>query len=201
VITGDPDLDPEGARARRTGDERVAGLAPMSALVDRAAALRTLLIEQAPETERRTYYSQELHEAFDEAGFYRMLVPRRYGGLEVDLGTFLRVIAEVAAGDLSAAWCLCLASAHALHVGTLYEERAQAELFGDGDFRSPAVAAPTGSAVRTDDGWRSPARGPTARARPMRPTSWGRRSRRPKRRAGRPARSCCSSRRAASGRC
>ena len=125
----------------------------MSALVDRATALRTLLIEQAPETERRTYYSEELHEAFDEAGFYRMLVPRRYGGLEVDLGTFLRVIAEVAAGDLSAAWCLCLASAHALHVGTLYEERAQAELFGDGDFRSPAVAAPTGSAVRTDDGW------------------------------------------------
>ena len=125
----------------------------MSALVERAAALRTLLIEQAPETERRTYYSEELHEAFDEAGFYRMLVPRRYGGLEVDLGTFLRVIAEVAAGDLSAAWCLCLASAHALHVGTLYEERAQAELFGDGDFRSPAVAAPTGSAVRTDDGW------------------------------------------------
>ena len=118
----------------------------MSELVERAVALRALLVEQAPETERRTYYSQELHEAFDAAGFYRMLVPRRFGGLEVDLATFLRVIIEVAAGDLSdrlvpvprLARTRCTSA-------TLFEERAQAELFGDGDFRSPAVAAPAGS--------------------------------------------------------
>jgi 3-hydroxy-9,10-secoandrosta-1,3,5(10)-triene-9,17-dione monooxygenase len=122
-------------------------------LVARAIALRPTLVERAPDTERRTFYSEETHRDFLEAGFYRMLVPRRYGGLEVDLTTFLRVVLEVAAGDLSTAWCLCLASAHALHLGTLFEERAQAELFGDGDFRSPAVAAPAGRAVRTDDGW------------------------------------------------
>ena len=60
---------------------------------------------------------------------------------------------EVAAGDVGTAWCLCLASAHALHLATLFGEQAQAELFGDGDFRCPAVAAPAGQAVRTDDGW------------------------------------------------
>jgi 3-hydroxy-9,10-secoandrosta-1,3,5(10)-triene-9,17-dione monooxygenase len=125
----------------------------MSELVERAIALRPLLTLQAPETERRTYCSEQVHEAFRDAGFYRMLVPRRYGGLEVDLATFLRVVIEVAAGDMSAAWGLCLASAHALHLGTLFGERAQAELFGDGEFRSPAVAAPAGTAVRTDDGW------------------------------------------------
>jgi 3-hydroxy-9,10-secoandrosta-1,3,5(10)-triene-9,17-dione monooxygenase len=125
----------------------------MNELVERALALRPLLVEQAPETERRTYASPELHEAFREAGFYRMLVPRRYGGLEVDLATFLRVVIEVAAGDMSAAWGLCLASAHALHVGTLFSEDAQTAIFGDGDFRSPAVAAPAGTARRTDDGW------------------------------------------------
>jgi 3-hydroxy-9,10-secoandrosta-1,3,5(10)-triene-9,17-dione monooxygenase len=123
------------------------------ALIARAVALRPLLVEQAPETERRTYYSQEIHREFDAAGFYRMLVPRRYGGLEVELTTFLRVVLEVAAGDLSSAWCLCLASAHALHVGTLFGEQAQRELFGNGDFRTPAVAAPAGQAVRTGDGW------------------------------------------------
>jgi 3-hydroxy-9,10-secoandrosta-1,3,5(10)-triene-9,17-dione monooxygenase len=82
-----------------------------------------------------------------------MFVPRRYGGLELELGDFLRVVMEVAAGDLSTAWGLCLASAHALHLATLFDERAQTELFGDGDFRCPAVAAPAGQAVRTAEGW------------------------------------------------
>ena len=122
-------------------------------LIGRAIALRPTLVERAADTERRTYYSEDTHRDFLDAGFYRMFVPRRYGGLEVELTTFLRVVMEIAAGDLSTAWCLCLGSAHALHVATLFEERAQAELFGDGDFRSPAVAAPAGRAVRTDDGW------------------------------------------------
>jgi 3-hydroxy-9,10-secoandrosta-1,3,5(10)-triene-9,17-dione monooxygenase len=123
------------------------------ALIARAIALRPTLIERAADTERRTYYGEDTHGEFLAAGFYRMLVPRRYGGLEVDLTTFLRVVVELAAADVSTAWCLCLASAHALHLGTLWGERAQAELFGDGDFRCPAVAAPAGLAQRTSDGW------------------------------------------------
>jgi 3-hydroxy-9,10-secoandrosta-1,3,5(10)-triene-9,17-dione monooxygenase len=122
-------------------------------LIARAIAIRPTLLARAPDTERRTYYGEDTHRDFEEAGFYRMLVPARYGGLEVDLATFLRVVTEIAAGDVSTAWCLCLASAHALHLATLFEERAQAELFGNGDFRSPAVAAPAGQAVRTVGGW------------------------------------------------
>ena len=115
--------------------------------------MRPALIERASATEELTYYAQETHEEFLEAGFYRMFVPRRYGGLELELGDFLRVVMEVAAGDMSTAWGLCLASAHALHVGTLFGEQAQAEVFGDGDFRCPAVAAPAGQAVRSGSGW------------------------------------------------
>jgi 3-hydroxy-9,10-secoandrosta-1,3,5(10)-triene-9,17-dione monooxygenase len=122
-------------------------------LVERAIALRPTLAERAAETERLTYYSEETHREFLDAGFYRMLVPRRFGGLELDLPVFLRVILELAAGDMSAAWCLCLASGHALNVATLFDEQAQVELFGDGDFRAPAVAAPAGQATRTGDGW------------------------------------------------
>jgi 3-hydroxy-9,10-secoandrosta-1,3,5(10)-triene-9,17-dione monooxygenase len=121
--------------------------------VQRAIDLRPKLVERAAETERLTYYPEATHEDFLEAGFYRLLIPRRYGGYEVDLPTFLKVIIEVAHADMSTAWCLCLASAHALHVASLFEEQAQEELFADGDFRSPAVAAPAGTATRTDDGW------------------------------------------------
>jgi 3-hydroxy-9,10-secoandrosta-1,3,5(10)-triene-9,17-dione monooxygenase len=122
-------------------------------LIARADSFRERLVELQAETEARTYYSQETHEAFVEAGFYRMLVPKRFGGYELDLGTFWRVIIAVARGCPSTAWCLCLAAGHALQVGSLFEEEAQAELFGDGNFLCAAVAAPAGMATRTDDGW------------------------------------------------
>ncbi len=122
-------------------------------ILARAEALRPKLVERQAETERRTYYPKSTHADFLQAGFYRMLVPRRYGGYEFDLPTFLRVAVELARGCPSSAWCLCLASGHALQLGALFPERAQAELFGDGDFRCPAVAAPAGVATRTGDGW------------------------------------------------
>jgi 3-hydroxy-9,10-secoandrosta-1,3,5(10)-triene-9,17-dione monooxygenase len=121
--------------------------------VRRAIELRPKLTERAAETERRTYYSEETHEDFLEAGFYRLLVPQRFGGYEVDLQTFYRVIIEVAHADVSTAWCLCLASSHALNLAAMFDEETQAEIFGDGNFRCPAVAAPAGQAVRTGDGW------------------------------------------------
>ena len=49
-------------------------------MVARAEGMRTHLLEEQAATEERTYYSRETHEAFREAGFYRLLVPRRYGG-------------------------------------------------------------------------------------------------------------------------
>jgi 3-hydroxy-9,10-secoandrosta-1,3,5(10)-triene-9,17-dione monooxygenase len=122
-------------------------------IVARAEALREHLVERQAETEDLRYYSQETHEAFVEAGFYRILVPRRYGGYEFDLTTFWRVVIALARGCPSSAWCYCLAAGHALQAAELFEERAQAEMFGDGHFLSAAVAAPAGEATRTVDGW------------------------------------------------
>jgi len=122
-------------------------------IVARARALRPLLVEQQAETEARTYYSKEIHAELLRGGFYRLLVPRRFGGYEFDFPTFLKVVIELASGCMSSAWCFCLAAGHALQVGALFEERAQAEIFGDGDFRCPAVAAPAGTARRLEDGW------------------------------------------------
>jgi 3-hydroxy-9,10-secoandrosta-1,3,5(10)-triene-9,17-dione monooxygenase len=122
-------------------------------IVSRAVALRPLLVERQAETEALTYYPQDVHEEFLRAGFYRLLVPRRFGGYEFDLPTFLRVAIELAAGCPSTSWCLCLSAGHALQTASLFEEQAQTELFGEGDYRCPAVAAPAGMATRTADGW------------------------------------------------
>jgi 3-hydroxy-9,10-secoandrosta-1,3,5(10)-triene-9,17-dione monooxygenase len=48
---------------------------------------------------------------------------------------------------------MCLAANHALQIGSWFEERAQVEIFGDGDFRCASVAAPIGPATRVDGGW------------------------------------------------
>ncbi len=131
VLSGDPELGPRGSEARSRGDEaparvdaeRALSVEVAEQLVAAASALRPVLIERAGETEQRSYYSQETHEDFLAAGFYRMFVPRRYGGLELELGDFLRVVMEIAAGDLSTAWGLCLSlrtcasSRHALRGG------------------------------------------------------------------------------------
>jgi 3-hydroxy-9,10-secoandrosta-1,3,5(10)-triene-9,17-dione monooxygenase len=122
-------------------------------IVGRARAMRGRLLERQAETERLTYYPRATHEEFLQAGFYRMLVPRRFGGDEHDLPTFWRVVMEVARGCPSSAWCLCLAAGHALQVGSIFGAEVQEELFRDGHFLAAAVAAPAGAAQRSDGGW------------------------------------------------
>jgi 3-hydroxy-9,10-secoandrosta-1,3,5(10)-triene-9,17-dione monooxygenase len=133
----------------------VRGEAPTAReLLERARALRPLLIEEAPATEARRFYSEEIHQAFLEAGFYRSLIPRRYGGFELPMDDWLRLITEVAHGDMQAAWCLTLGAGHALQIASIWEPDAQDEIFGDGDFRAASVAAPAGTATKVDGGWR-----------------------------------------------
>jgi 3-hydroxy-9,10-secoandrosta-1,3,5(10)-triene-9,17-dione monooxygenase len=122
-------------------------------MVQRAAEIGPTLVERQAETEERTCYAPDTHEAFREAGFYRLLVPRRYGGYEFDIPTFVRVIAHISHGCPSTGWQLCLAHAHTLLVASWFEERAQDELFADGDFLCPSVAAPVGRAQTTGDGF------------------------------------------------
>jgi 3-hydroxy-9,10-secoandrosta-1,3,5(10)-triene-9,17-dione monooxygenase len=124
-------------------------------LVRNARELRPWLVEQQAETEKRTYYSPEMHEAFQKAGLYRIYIPRRYGGLEFDVQTFVRVLIELSRGCVSTAWCYGLAAAHALQTASYFSERTQEVVFGNGEeFRAASVAAPTVVARREGDGWR-----------------------------------------------
>jgi 3-hydroxy-9,10-secoandrosta-1,3,5(10)-triene-9,17-dione monooxygenase len=122
-------------------------------MIGRAVDLRADLIAEQAEVENRTYYSAEMHERFMDAGFYRIMVPKRYGGYEFDFPTFARLLVELGRGCVSTAWCLGLASAHSLQVGSYFEKAAQDEIFGDGSFRAASVAAPTVVAKDVEDAW------------------------------------------------
>jgi len=127
------------------------GLTPDD-VIARATALASDLVSRQAETEKRTYYAADTHEAFRAAGLYRLLVPRRYGGYEFDAGTFLRVSTALARGCPSTGWMYLFGAAHALVVATLFGERAQDEVFAGGDFICPAVVGPAGHAEPADDG-------------------------------------------------
>lgn len=138
---------------RASSTERPAELTPAAAL--RAARdLRPLLLEQQAETEARTYHSEEMHRRFLDAGFYHLLTPKTFGGYEHDLVSFYQVMRELARGDVSTAWCLCLASGHNILIASWFPERTQREIYAGEYMAAPMTVTPGGVLTQTDDGWR-----------------------------------------------
>ncbi|GGA64792.1 hypothetical protein GCM10011490_14230 [Pseudoclavibacter endophyticus] len=123
-------------------------------LIQAARDLHDEIVAQAPSIETRTFYTEELHAKFDEAGFYRMLIPRAHGGLEVSPATFYRVVVELARADMSTAWCFCLSANHALMFANWFPAEIHAEVYNGGDFRAASMYAPTVTATPVEGGWR-----------------------------------------------
>ena len=121
-------------------------------LVARAKAIAPTLVPLQAEVEKRTFYSQETHELLKEAGFYRILTPKRYGGYEFGIDTFFKVTMEISAGCSSTGWMLSLGSGHALQVASVFDEAIQSEVFSDPDFVAPVVQKVSGTATRRADG-------------------------------------------------
>ncbi|HJT90328.1 MAG TPA: acyl-CoA dehydrogenase family protein, partial [Mycobacterium sp.] len=121
-------------------------------IIARARAVAPTLVAQQAEVEQRTYYSQETHELFQRAGFYRILTPRRYGGFEFGIDTFMQVVMDLTAGCSSTGWQYSLGHSHALTVASLFEESVQDEVFADPDFICPSTGRPQGLATARPDG-------------------------------------------------
>ena len=75
-------------------------------LVQAAAALQPVLRDYHDEIEREQRLPPALVEQLRAAGFYRMVIPRSLGGLQVDPLTYLRVVELLAEGAGSVGWNL-----------------------------------------------------------------------------------------------
>ncbi len=116
-------------------------LAP-EAMVARAREMVPMLRGQQAECERAGRILPGTSEQFTKAGFYRLMQPRRFGGYEVDIPSYYRVMIEIARGCPSSGWVLALTAGHPLILAR-FGERAQLEAYGaDGEFRAPATAQP-----------------------------------------------------------
>ena len=121
----------------------------------RAEAMRAILRERQQHCEELGRLPEETHRDFLNAGFYRILQPRSFGGYEFSATDFVRLVLEISRGCIDSGWVLSLiASAPAAFLSP-FSETAQREAYGsDGDCRIASVLKPGSSALPVEGGYR-----------------------------------------------
>jgi 3-hydroxy-9,10-secoandrosta-1,3,5(10)-triene-9,17-dione monooxygenase len=123
-------------------------------VVPAARALIPATSERAEKTEAARQILPEAIRDLRDAGMFKLIQPRRWGGFELDPAALVRASAELARGCGSTGWCLGVLAVHNWMLG-LYEERAQEDVWGDDPQTLLAASfAPTGEAERMADGIR-----------------------------------------------
>lgn len=122
------------------------------ALIDKAKALRPLLARFAQQHENQGELSPEVVQALDEGGFWKMAVPRRWGGLCTSAYTMARVAAELAKGCPSSAWVIGVMNS-GIWLVSLMPDALQEDIFANGVPRVSSVGVPKGKARKVDGGY------------------------------------------------
>lgn len=122
-------------------------------MIKAAVALRPLLRERQAETEAARRVLDDVAQQCIDAGFFRILQPRRFGGYEFDLPTFVKVAMELSRGCPSTGWAVVFTAGHP-HVFAKFDLKAQIEAYGEnGEFRAPLVGSQNATARRVDGGY------------------------------------------------
>src|SRR5438132_353785 len=90
---------------------------------------------------------------FQEAGLFRAMQPKRYGGFELDPGTFYQGVMEIGAVCGSTGWIFAVMGAHNWHLA-LFPPQAQEDVWGkDDSVQLSTSLAPTGTVERVSGGF------------------------------------------------
>ena len=131
-------------------------------LVARAAAMVPGLRARADEIEQARKVPKDVIEMFRQAGFFRILQPRQYGGWEMNPGVFMRVLSELGRGCCASAWNMMILGVHNWEFG-LMDDRAARDVWGK---NNEAIIAssypPMGEMTKVEGGWRLKGRWPTS---------------------------------------
>src|SRR5215470_11301545 len=131
-------------------------------LTQRAARLRPLLEQQAEETDARRRLPDSVVEALKSEGLCRLMVPKRFGGYQTSIHTYIDVMAELGRGCGSTSWVASLINVCAW-LAALFPERAQRDMWGSApDAWTAGSLAPHGDARPVQGGWRVTGRWPWA---------------------------------------
>jgi 3-hydroxy-9,10-secoandrosta-1,3,5(10)-triene-9,17-dione monooxygenase len=123
-------------------------------LLENADLLLPFLAQRVAKSEAARQISRETIADFHRAGFWRMLQPARWGGLEVHPNTFFDVQIKVASAHPSAAWVLGVVAVHNWQLA-LFDIQAQEEVWGERpDVLISSSYAPTGTVEKVEGGYR-----------------------------------------------
>jgi 3-hydroxy-9,10-secoandrosta-1,3,5(10)-triene-9,17-dione monooxygenase len=127
-------------------------------LVARAIELQPLLREHAAQMDAQRQLSDGVNTALVDAGLFRLLTPKRFGGYESGLRTAVEVTAELGAADGSTAWLVGIGTGAAWLLGMFSKEAQEAVFEADPDARiagsgTPAVARRVEGGLRMSGRW------------------------------------------------
>ena len=123
-------------------------------LIARARALIPALKERAVRGAEECTIPVETVAEMQEAGLFRVLQPKRWGGYEMRPEVFYEILATLAEGDMSSAWIYGVIAVHPWQLAT-FEDKAAEEVWGEDD--SVLIASsymPTGRLIPCEGGYR-----------------------------------------------
>jgi 3-hydroxy-9,10-secoandrosta-1,3,5(10)-triene-9,17-dione monooxygenase len=121
-------------------------------MVERARALIPALRAKALQTERDRVIPLESHRAFQEAGFYKVFQPVRYGGYEMSISMLVEIGGELGRGCGSSAWIFTNLATQNWIIG-MHQPQAQDDVWGRNPDALCASSFPTqGGSGRYVDG-------------------------------------------------
>ncbi len=125
---------------------------PRERLIELAHELGPTLAKNAMQSELDRRAHQENIDAIRDAGLFRLMVPKRFGGHQGSVRDHLEVSAALAESCAGTAWVAALTNVCAWFTG-LYSDRAQQEVFGaNPDARVAGVFAPSTDSRRVEGG-------------------------------------------------
>jgi alkylation response protein AidB-like acyl-CoA dehydrogenase len=122
-------------------------------LLAAARELRPMLQAQAEEADTNRRLPASTEKALRESGLFKLTTPRRYGGHQVNVRTYMEVSAEIAKGCSSAAWVAMIVGGGNF-LTALYNQQAQEEVWGaDPEAAVVGVVTAHGKGRKTEDGY------------------------------------------------
>src|SRR3979411_2788910 len=123
-------------------------------VIARARAVRPALAARSLDGRRARRIPDETIADMQRAGFFRVLQPKRWGGYEMDLGTFYEIQLALAEGDMSTAWIYGVSGVHPWFMALL-DDRAAQEVWGrDTSTLICSSLMPAGKATAAEGGFR-----------------------------------------------
>ena len=123
-------------------------------VIESVRELLPVFRDRAQEAEDGRAVPEDSIKALEGTGFFRLLQPASFGGLQADPLTFYTAVRLIASACGSTGWVASVLGVHPWHVG-LFSPQAQQEVWGtDPATRISSSYAPTGKAVAVDGGHR-----------------------------------------------